>query len=145
LRRVATILKINSDLERMADLAVNIAERAEALARGPEVVVPPTFRQMTDLTNTMVRDSLAAGVKIELTLCKRASRMDEEVDRYNLEIIEQVTRFMKQSPNNVDAGLHLFSAARQLERIADHATNIAEDVVYMVEGKIIRHHPEALV
>jgi phosphate transport system protein len=145
LRRVATILKINSDLERMADLAVNIAERAAALARGPEVLVPPTFRQMTDLTNTMVRDSLDAFVNIDVDLAKRVCRMDDEVDRYNREIIEQATKFMKQSPNNVEAGLHLFSAARQLERIADHATNIAEDVVYMVEGKIIRHHPEALV
>ncbi len=145
LRRVAAILKINSDLERMADLAVNIAERAAALARGPDVFVPPTFRQMTDLTNTMVRDSLDAFVNIDVALAKRVCRMDDEVDRYNREIIDQVTQFMKQSPNNVDPGLHLFSAARQLERIADHATNIAEDVVYMVEGKIIRHHPEALV
>jgi phosphate transport system protein len=145
LRRVAAIVKINSDLERMADLAVNMAERALALAQGPEVPVPATFRQMTDLTNTMVRDSLDAFVKLDVALAKRVCRLDDEVDRYNREIIEHISDFMKQSRGNVDPGLHLFSAARQLERIADHATNIAEDVVYMVEGQIIRHHPEALV
>ncbi len=144
LRRVASILKINNDLERMADLAVNIAERATELARGPEVPVPPLFRQMTDLTNSMVRYSLDAFVKLDSALAKRICRMDDEVDRYNREIIDQVSAYMRQTPANVDLGLHLFSAARHLERIADHATNIAEDVVYLVEGKIIRHHPEAL-
>jgi len=144
LRRVATIVKINSDLERMADLAVNIAERALALAQGPEVPVPTTFHQMTDLTNTMVRDSLDAFLKLDIALAKRVCRLDDEVDRYNREIIDHVSEFMKQSPDNVDPGLHMFSAARQLERIADHATNIAEDVVYLVEGKIIRHNPDAI-
>ncbi|MBI3822932.1 MAG: phosphate signaling complex protein PhoU [Planctomycetes bacterium] len=144
LRRVATIVKINSDLERMADLAVNIAERALALAQGPEVPVPTTFHQMTDLTNTMVRDSLDAFLKLDVALAKRVCRLDDEVDRYNRAIIDHVSEFMKQSPSNVDPGLHMFSAARQLERIADHATNIAEDVVYLVEGKIIRHNPEAI-
>src|SRR5438477_4057305 len=140
LRRVAAIVKINNDLERMADLAVNIAERALALAHGPEVQVPATFRQMTDLTNTMVRDSLDAFVKLDVALAKRVCRLDDQVDRCNREIIEEISRFMRELPENVDLGLHLFSAVRQLERIADHATNIAEDVVYLVEGKIIRHH-----
>jgi phosphate transport system protein len=144
LRRVASILKINTDLERMADLAVNIAERALALAQGPEIPVPPTVWQMTDLTNTMVRNSLDAFVKMDADLARRVCRFDDEVDRYNRDIIEEISQYMKQSPAHVDPGLHLFSAVRQLERIADHATNIAEDVVYLVEGKIIRHHPEAL-
>ncbi len=144
LRRVATIVKINSDLERMADLAVNIAERALSLAEGPEIPVPTTFHQMTDLTNTMVRDSLDAFLKLDVALAKRVCRLDDEVDRHNREIIDHVSEFMKQSPSNVDPGLHMFSAARQLERIADHATNIAEDVVYLVEGKIIRHNPDAI-
>jgi phosphate transport system protein len=144
LRHVATIVKINNELERMADLAVNIAERALSLAQGTEVPVPATFRQMTDLTNTMVRDSLDSFLKLDMALAKRVCRLDDEVDRCNRDIIELVTEFMKQSPKNVEPGLHLFSAARQLERIADHATNIAEDVVYLIEGKIIRHHPEAL-
>src|SRR5262249_23739401 len=108
------------------------------------VPVPTTFRMMTDLTNTMVRDSLDAFVNMDGELAKRVCRMDDEVDRCNRDIIDNATEFMKQAPAHVEPGLHLFSAARQLERIADHATNIAEDVVYLVEGKIIRHHPEAL-
>jgi phosphate transport system protein len=144
LRRVAAVLKINTDLERMGDLAVNIAERALALTQHDEIPIPPTFRQMTDLTNTMVRDSLDAFVNLNVELALRVCRMDDEVDRHNRDIIGRVIQFMKQSPDHVESGLHLFSAARHLERIADHATNIAEDVVYLVEGKIIRHHPEAL-
>jgi phosphate transport system protein len=144
LRRVAAVLKINTDLERMGDLAANIAERAYSLALGPDVPVPAMFRQMTDLTNTMVRESLDAFVNQNVALARRVCRLDDEVDRYNREIIDLISQFMKQAPENVDPGLHLFSAVRQLERIADHATNIAEDVVYLVEGKIIRHHPEAL-
>jgi phosphate transport system protein len=92
----------------------------------------------------MVRDSLDAFVHLDVGLARRVCRLDDEVDRYNREIIDQVRHFMGQSPEHVDPGLHLFSASRHLERIADHATNIAEDVVYLVEGKIIRHHPEAL-
>jgi phosphate transport system protein len=144
LRRVASILKINTDLERMADLAVNIAERVEALAGESEAPVPATFRTMTDVANTMVRGSLDAFVNLDGDLARRVCRMDDEVDRCNREIIEFVSQFMKKAPANVDAGLQLFSAARHLERIADHATNIAEDVVYLVDGKIIRHHPEAI-
>ncbi len=144
LRRVAAIVKINNDLERMADLAVNIAEGAIALAQWRDIPVPATLHQMTDLTNTMVRGSLDAFLKLDVALAKRVCRLDDEVDRYNREIIDHVSEYMKQSPNNVDPGLYLFSAARHLERIADHATNIAEDVVYLVEGKIIRHNPDAI-
>ncbi len=144
LRRVAAILKINTDLERMADTAGNLAERAYAIAQGPDLTIPATLRQMTDLSNTMVRDSLDAFVNLDSELAKRVCRLDNEVDRYCREIIDHAIGYMKASPENVESGLHLFSVARQLERIADHATNIAEDVVYLVDGEIIRHHPEAL-
>jgi phosphate transport system protein len=144
LRRVASILKINTDLERMADLASNIAERVSELNQGPPVPIPPMFQRMADLTNTMVGESLDAFVKLDLELAKRVCRLDDEVDRYNRDIIAQVIKYMKQATANVEQGLNLFSVSRQLERIADHATNIAEDVVYLVSGEIIRHHPEAL-
>jgi phosphate transport system protein len=146
LRRVATILKINSDLERMGDLAENIAERVFALcSNGVEIPIPPNLQQMADLANTMVRDALDAFVNLDAVQARRVCRLDEEVDRYNREIIAQVIAFMQKSAANVEPGLNLFSICRQLERIADHATNIAEDVVYLVEGSIIRHHPEAIV
>lgn len=143
LRRVTAILKINSDLERMGDLAENIAERVFALCTEGTVPTPPAFQQMADLTTTMVRDALDAFVNLDANLARRVCRLDEEVDRYNREIIDQVIAFMKRS-TEVEAGLNLFSVCRQLERIADHATNIAEDVVYLAEGAIIRHHPEAI-
>ncbi|MCS6977310.1 MAG: phosphate signaling complex protein PhoU [Gemmatales bacterium] len=144
LRRVAAILKINTDLERMADLASNIAERVSELNQGPPVPIPSGFQVMADLTNSMVGDSLDAFVKLDLELAKRVCRLDDEVDRHNREIIAQVIKYMKKSAENVEPGLNLFSVSRQLERIADHATNIAEDVVYLISGEIIRHHPEAL-
>lgn len=145
LRRVATILKINSDLERMADLAENIAERVFALCTARHAPIPSEFQQMADLTNTMVRDSLDAFVNLDATLARRVCRLDEEVDRHNRNLIAQSIAFMKEDKENVEPGLNLFSVCRQLERIADHATNISEDVVYLAEGSIIRHHPEAIL
>jgi phosphate transport system protein len=144
LRRIASCMKINAELERMADLAEDIAERALELGRLPAVRVPETLQRMTDLTVTMVRQSLDAFVNLETRQARRVCRLDDEVDRYNNEIIEELITMMQDSPATVRAGLSLFSATRHLERIADHATNIAEDVVYLVEGTIIRHQPAAV-
>jgi phosphate transport system protein len=144
LRRVTSILKINSDLERMADLATNIAERVYGLATSPPVPIPAGLRPMADLTSSMLRDSLDSFMNLDASLAKRVCRLDDQIDKYNRENILEIINFMKHAPDNVEPGLNFFSAVRQLERIADHATNIAEDVVYLVEGAIIRHHPEAL-
>src|SRR6266851_3170298 len=144
LRRIAAALKINTDLERMADLAEDIADRALHLARLPAMPVPEKLQRMTDLTTTMVRQSLDAFVNLDPRQARRVCRLDDEVDRYNDEIIGELIDMMQESPAMVEPGLSLFSATRHLERIADHATNIAEDVVYLVEGIIIRHHPAAV-
>ena len=144
LRRIAAALKINTDLERMADLAEDLAERALHLARLPAVPIPAKLQRMTDLTTTMVRQSLDAFVNLDPRHARRVCRLDDEVDRYNNEIIQELIGMMREFPQQVEAALSLFSATRHLERIADHATNIAEDVVYLVEGTIIRHHPEAI-
>ena len=144
LRRIAAALKINTELERMADLAEDIAERALHLARLPVVPVPAGLQRMTDLTTTMVRQSLDAFVNMDTRLARRVCRLDDEVDRHNNEIIQELIVMMRRSPDQVEAGLSLFSATRHLERIADHATNIAEDVVYLVEGNIIRHNSAAV-
>lgn len=144
LRRIAAALKINAELERMADLAEDIAERSERLAELPEIPTPAPLQRMTDLTVSMVRQSLDAFVNLDARLARTVCRLDDEVDRYNTEIIEELVRIMKLSPEMVEPGLSLFSAVRHLERIADHATNIAEDVVYLVEGEIIRHRPTAV-
>jgi phosphate transport system protein len=144
LRRIAAAIKINTDLERMADVAEDIAERALRLAVLPAIPIPEKLQRMTELASSMVRQSLDAFVKLDPHLARRVCRLDDEVDRYNAEIIQELIRTMKQSPELVEPGLSLFSATRHLERIADHATNIAEDVVYLVEGTIIRHRPTAV-
>jgi phosphate transport system protein len=141
LRRIAAAMKINTDLERMADLAEDIAERAVQLARLPAIPVPDTLQRMTDLTTTMVHQSLDAFVNLDARQARLVCRLDDEVDRYNTEIIDELIRVMQSSSELVEPGLSMFSAIRHLERIADHATNIAEDVVYLVEGEIIRHRP----
>jgi phosphate transport system protein len=144
LRRIAAAMKINTDLERMADLAEDIAERAVRLTQLPPIPVPEKLQRMTDLTTSMVRQSLDAFVNLDTRQARRVCRLDDEVDRHNEAIIEELIRAMRAAPEMVEPGLSLFSATRHLERIADHATNIAEDVVYLVEGEIVRHRPAAV-
>lgn len=144
LRRITAALKINSELERMADLAEDIAERALHLSQLPEIFVPAKLERMTDLTTSMVRQSLDSFVNLDARQARTVCRLDDEVDRYNREIIEELVISMKNDPSTIEAGLSFFSATRHLERIADHATNIAEDVVYLVEGEIVRHRPTAI-
>ena len=141
LRRIATVLKVNNDLERIADLAVNMAERAESLAHYPEFPIPVKLKRMVDLATMMVRGALDAFVALDVQAARRLCLLDDEVDRYNCEVIQELSSMMEKSPAHVSPGLHCFSAARHVERIADHATNIAEDVLYLVEGEIVRHRP----
>lgn len=142
LRRVIVALKIITDLERMGDLAEDIAERAIALATMPPINIPTHVQKMTDLTTSMVRESLDSFVNLDSRMARKVIRLDDEVDRYNIESINDVIEIMKKSPDNVEPGLSVFSAIRHLERIADHATNIAEEVVYLAEGELIRHRPD---
>jgi phosphate transport system protein len=144
LRRIIAALMINTDLERMGDLAEEIAERAVHLARLPPIATPHRLQHMSDLTAMMVRQSLDAFVNLNTLEAEAVIRMDDEVDRCNAEIIDVIMQAMKSSPDMIEPGLSLFSAVRQLERIADHATNIAEDVVYLVEGEIVRHRPASI-
>jgi phosphate transport system protein len=142
LRRVTTVLKIAWELERVADLAVNIAERAAGLAEGPEIPIPEAFVQMARIALEMLRMSLDAFVQQDGRLAREVCRKDDVVDALNREIIEELLAVMKRSPELVYPALQLFSAARHVERVADHATNISEHVVYLAEGEIIRHRPE---
>ena len=143
LRRIATTFMITTDLERMGDLAMHIAEAALVLS-SPAKPIPAKLGNMTDLTTSLVRQSLDAFVTLDSRLARRVVRMDDEVDRYNDEIIAELIAYMKASPDNIEPGLTLFAATRHLERIADHGTNIAEDVIYLVEGEIVKHRPEAI-
>jgi phosphate transport system protein len=141
LRRITAAMMINIDLERMGDLAEEIAERVLEMVQLPIFPVPARLQHMTDLTTMMVRQSLDSFVNLDTKQARSVMRMDDEVDRYNAEMIDDILKSMKTSPALIEPGLSLFSATRHLERIADHATNIAEDVVYLAEGEIIRHRP----
>ncbi|MCE9533080.1 MAG: phosphate signaling complex protein PhoU [Planctomycetes bacterium] len=144
LRRIATVFMITTDLERMGDLAADIAERAVTLAHPLGINIPDKLPRMTDLTTSMVRQSLDSFVNMDGKQARRVIRLDDEVDRYNDEIIDQLMARMKSSPDAIEPNLSLFSAVRHLERIADHATNIAEDVLYLVDGEIVRHRHEEI-
>lgn len=139
LRRCTAAMMIITDLERMGDLAEEIAERAIELCKPPYMPIPDTIQQMADLTTVMVRQSLDAFVNLDVKQALLVIRMDDEVDQYNHNIIQGIIKFMRECPDNIPHGLSMFSAVRHIERIADHATNIAEDVVYLVEGEIVRH------
>jgi phosphate transport system protein len=139
LRRIAAVLKINNDLERIADLAVNVAERVRSLITFPQFPVPDDVRLMASLATRMVRNALDAFVELDSKAARRVMRSDAELDSLNVAVIEQLIATMQKDPAMVPPGLHCFSAARHIERIGDHATNIAEDVVYLVEGEIVRH------
>lgn len=139
LRRTAAVLKINNDLERIADLAVNIAERALALTLRRDFLAPRTLELMSERAIQMVRASIDAFVKFDIEAAYRICEEDDEIDKYNVEIINELHETMKAQPHLVEPAMHFFSATRHVERIADHATNIAEDVIYLVKGSIARH------
>ena len=139
LRRIATVLKVNNDLERVADLAVNIAERAACLSDYPAFPIPGTLEGMVHQATRMFRESLDSFVRLDAELARQICVQDDEVDRDNRIIIDNLLEQMQEHPEDVPPALHCFSAVRHIERIADHATNIAEDVIYLVEGEIVRH------
>jgi phosphate transport system protein len=141
LRRIAAAMMITTDLERVGDLAEELAERAIDLAHLAPLPIPARLQRMADVATMMVRQSLDAFVNLNKELAQRVLRMDDEVDRFNVEVIAELVTAMKADPERIEAGLSLFSATRHLERIADHATNIAEEVLYLIEGEIVRHRP----
>lgn len=142
LRFIITALKMNNDLERIGDLAVNIAESSQFLAVQPKIDVPFDFDAMTKKTRSMLRKSLDALVNMDCKLAHEVCAADDEVDAMNRQMFLLVQDVIGSHPEGAESLIHLLSVSRHLERIADHATNIAEDVIYMVEGKIIRHRAE---
>jgi phosphate transport system protein len=142
LRFIIAVLKINNDLERVGDLAVNIAERAIFLAKLDKVCFPYDYIKMTDKSRGMLRRSIDALIKLDVKLACRVRAEDDEVDKMYSEIYSKVKEEITTKPEQINCLLHSLSIGRHLERIADHATNIAEDVVYLVDAEIIRHKPE---
>jgi phosphate transport system protein len=139
LRRTATILKVNNDLERIADLAVNIAERALRLNNSMGFEIPPSLRMMADSARVMLANALTALVRLDPNAALQVCDADDEVDRYNAEVVADLYHGMVQDPDSIAPSIHCLAVARHVERIGDLATNIAEDVVYLVQGDIVRH------
>jgi phosphate transport system protein len=139
LRRITTMMKINNDLERIADLACNIAQRANSLSPSLNFPIPSGINQMATMVTEMVRTSLDAFVHCDPELARTVIEHDDAVDAKNVEVIETLSELMSLDNSQIYAALHCFSVSRHLEQIADHAVSIAEDIIYMVDGVIIRH------
>lgn len=142
LRFITAAIKINNDLERMGDLTVNITERALSLLHGPAIRPHIDIPQMATLAESMVRRSLDAFVRGDAELARSVLLSDDAVDDLRDSTYEALIQFMEKDPENVRPGVNLMFVARSLERLADHATNIAEDVLFLVQGVDVRHHAE---
>lgn len=142
LRFIVAVLKINSDLERIGDLAVNIAERALFLAERTKIGISVDLIDMAHTTQSMLKQSLESLVNYDAALAHKVCETDDIVDSINRNMYLKVQSGILKEPDLISVLIHLLSASRHLERIADHATNIAEDVIYMIEGRIVRHNTE---
>ena len=142
LRYLVGILKVNNDLERIGDLAVNISERTLYIIKEPEIMDPYDITEMSRSVLQMLKISLDALFKLDLDRAREVMSLDDHVDKLNREMYKNVYAAIKESPQNVVSLLNYVSASRHLERIGDYTTNIAEDIIYMVEGTIVRHSPE---
>ncbi|MFI5113042.1 MAG: phosphate signaling complex protein PhoU [Terriglobales bacterium] len=140
LRFIVAVIKINADLERVGDQAVNIAERVEQLLTVPAVDLPIDIPLMAATAGNMIRMALEAFVLGDANLAQRVLTMDDTVDRMNHEIADVMIELIKKSPEVTEQAMDAIIIARNLERVGDHATNIAEDVIFWVRGADVRHH-----
>ena len=142
LRLLMAAMKISNDLERVGDHAVNIAQSAERLLVSPPIVPEPEIVEMARLARRMLADSLDAFVRADGQAGRALCRRDDQVDGLHDSVFRILLTHMMETPHIISAAMELFLVSRNLERVADLATNIAEDVVFMVEGKTIKHHAE---
>jgi len=139
LRFIIAVLKINNDLERIGDLAINIAERSAFLATKENVRIPFDFPGMSGLAQAMLKKSLDSLVNLDSKSAREVIVSDDRIDAMHREMYTQIAEGIRRNMDQLDSYINLLAVSRQLERIADHATNIAEDVIYMVDGEIARH------
>ena len=142
LRYIIAVLKINQDLERIGDLAVHIAERALFLCQQPRIEIPFRLEQMADKSQGLLKKVLDAFVNLDEPAARAVCAADSEIDDMNKEIFQQVKEAIARNPRLFESLLQIMHISRHLERIGDHATNIAEDLIYLIEGRIVRHTPE---
>jgi phosphate transport system protein len=145
LRYIATGMKINAELERIADIAVDIAQRSLELMEKPLLKPLVDIPKLSQVSQDMVRDAIDAFIKRDAQLARKVVLADAQADRLrNLVQDELINEYLARDPKTAERAVALLLIARYLERICDHTTNIAEDVIYMVEAKVVKHHPEEL-
>jgi phosphate transport system protein len=145
LRFITMVMKISTDLERMADLAVDIAQRVLELADKPLLKPLIDIPKLASLSQAMIQDTLNAFIKKDVPLAKQVILRDQEADELrNLVQSELINDYILKDKTSIPRAIPLLLIARHLERICDHATNIAEDVIFMVQAKVVKHHPEKL-
>jgi phosphate transport system protein len=142
LRQILMIYKINNDLERLGDQAVNIAESAAQLIGNPVIVELPELVTMKDATLLMLKESLDAFAKEDVSAARKVCNDDSIVDDLNRSIYKHLVKLMKAQPQQIDLYLHVLRIAKNLERIGDLSTNIAENTIYLAIGRSIKHHSE---
>jgi phosphate transport system protein len=140
LRTIVAAVKINTDLERVGDLAVNIAEAARRYATHPPVKKLIDIPRMAGIAQEMLRDALDAFVRRDVALAQDVLNEDDRLDALKTQIFRELLTYMLQDPSTIEPALDLILVSRHLERIGDHATNIAEDVIFIVSAKDVRHH-----
>ena len=139
LRFIAAVIKINNDLERIADEAVNIARRVSILAKREKINISFDYSLMAGKAEYILKKSLDALVNLDLDLAFKVCTLDDEVDEMQREAYDRIKQAIEEYPDRVGYLINLLLISRHLERIADHGTNIAEEVIYLVEGEIVRH------
>jgi phosphate transport system protein len=142
LRTLTSSLKIANDLERVGDHAVNIAQSAERLSRSRPIAPGPELVEMARLAREMLSDALEAFIRGDAAGAREVCRRDDSVDALHRSVFRILLTHMMEDPHTIGTGMELYLMSRNLERVADLATNIAEDVVFLVEGKSIKHHAE---
>ena len=137
---IVAAVKINTDLERVGDLAVNIAEAARRYASHPPVKKLIDIPRMASIAQTMLRDALDAFVRRDVDLAQQVLNEDDKLDALKTQIFRELLTYMLQDPSTIEPALDLILVSRHLERIGDHATNVAEDVIFIVSARDVRHH-----
>jgi len=140
LRAIVAAVKINTDLERVGDLAVNIAEAVRRYVQHPPVKKLIDIPRMAEIAQRMLREALDAFVRRDVDLAQHVLNQDDELDALKTQVFRELLTFMLQDPSTIEPALDLILISRHLERIGDHATNIAEDVIFMVSARDVRHH-----
>jgi len=142
LRFITSIMKINSDLERIGDLAIHIAHRTKSISKLKPLKPLIDIPKMAEKTRGMLKDAMNALVDKNAELARAICERDSEIDGLYVQNFREILTYMMEDRENIKAGIHLILCSKQIERMADHVTNIAEDIVYLVEGKTIKHHME---